>query len=84
MKASQDACHFLPRIIQVTSIDTTLIYINANDFSNLEGIVRDCSQWMGGQASFDISILLYLRRRNNASSHVSCDINIRCELICIG
>lgn len=41
MKASQDACHFLPGIIQVASIDTTLIYISANDFGNLEGIVRD-------------------------------------------
>lgn len=84
MKASQDACHFLPGIIQVASIDTTLIYISANDFGNLEGIVGDCSQCMGGRASFVISILLYLRRRNNASSHVYCDINIRCELICIG
>lgn len=58
MKASQDACHFLPEIIQVASIDTTLIYISANDFGNLEGIVGDCSQCMGGRASFVISILL--------------------------
>lgn len=84
MKASQDACHFLPGIIQVASIDTTLIYISANDFGNLEGIVGDCSQCMGGRASFVISILLYLRRRNNALPHLYCDINIRCELICIG
>lgn len=35
--------HFLSRIIQVALVDISLIYINANDFGSLEGIVRDYS-----------------------------------------